>query len=121
MAERRVSRTVELKSGEHQAIELGDMEAGEVVSGFVKDVNHDKFLFVMVDEANYKRFMEGEEEAEEDSEDLKVLEEGDGKGHYRIDAEIETPGKYFIVVESEAAAMKRTVKVELLISKPAPT
>ena len=119
MADRRVSQTVELKAGEHGAIELGEMEAPETVKGFVKDVNHDKFLFVIVDEANFRRFMEGEEEAEEDAEDLKVLEEGDGLGHYKIDVEIETKGKYFLVVESEAAAMKRTIKVELLISKPA--
>jgi hypothetical protein len=119
MAERQMSRTVELKAGDHEVIELGEMVAGETVKGFVKDVNHDKFLFVMVDEANYRRFMEGEEEAEEDAEDLKVLEEGDGKGHYKIDAIIETPGKYFIIVESEAAAMKRTIKVELQISRPA--
>ena len=119
MADRSVSRTVELKAGDHEVIELGQMEAGETIKGFVKDVNHDKFLFVMVDEPNYHRFMEGEKEAEEDSEELKVLEEGDAKGHYKIDAEIETPGKYFLIVESEAAAMKRTIKVELQISKPA--
>jgi hypothetical protein len=117
MAERLVSRTVELKAGEHEEIELGEMETGELLKGFVKDVNHDKFLFVIVDEANYRRFMEGEEEAEEDEEDLKVLEEGDGRGHYKIDAEIEAPGKYYLIVESEAAAMKRTIKLELRISK----
>ena len=119
MADRRVSKTVELKAGAHDIVELGELQAGELVKGFVKDVNHDKFLFVIVDEANHKRFMEGEEEAEEDEEELKVLAEGDDRGHYKIDAEIETAGKYFLILESEAAALKRTVKVELLISKPA--
>ena len=119
MSDNRITRTVELKSGGHEVIELGQLQAGHQITGFVQDVNHDKFLFVIVDEDNRRRFMEGEEEAEEDEEDLKVIDEGDGKGHYKIAAEIEAPGKYFLIVESEAAAMKRTVKVGLEITKPA--
>ena len=118
MADIRISRTVELKAGGHGVIELGELQAGDLIKGFVKDVNHDTFLFIIVDEDNRRRFMEGEEEAEEDEEDFHVIDEGDGKGHYNVDAEIETPGKYFLIVESEAAAMRRTVKVELEISKP---
>ena len=119
MADRRVSKTVELKAGDHDVVELGELQAGELVKGFVKDANHDKFLFVIVDEANHKRFMESEEEAEEDEEELKAIAEGDDRGHYKVEAEIAATGKYFLIVESEAAALKRTVKVELQISKPA--
>jgi hypothetical protein len=118
MADRRVSRTVELKAGEHDVIELGDLREGELVKGFVKDVNHDKFLFVIVDEANHKRFMEGEDEAEEDESELQALAEGDDKGHYKIEIEVEASGKHYLIVESEAAAMKRTIKVELTIITP---
>lgn len=119
MADRRVSRTVELKPGEHGVVELGELQAGELIMGSVKEVNHDDFLFVIVDEANYRRFMEGEKEAEEEEADLQALAEGDGKGHYRIEVEIEAAGRYFLIVESEAAAMGRTVKVELQVSKDA--
>jgi hypothetical protein len=117
MSERRIGKTFELKAGDHEVLELGEMQPGERMRGYVKDVNHDKFLFVILDEPNYRRFMEGEDEAEEDEQDLKVLEEGDGKGHYDVDAEIEEPGKYYLVLESEAAALKRKIKVDLTISK----
>ena len=116
MAERRVSQTVEMKAGEHEVIELGGLEAGDIVKGFVKEADHDNFLFVIVDEANSRRFMESEEEAKEEEEELRAVAEGDGKGHYRIEVEIEAPGKYFLIVESEAAATKRTVRAELQIS-----
>jgi hypothetical protein len=116
MAERDLVRVVELKAGEHAVVELGELQAGEQLQGSIKDVMHDDFLFTIVDEKNLKKFMETEGEADLDDEDLKVLEEGDGKGHYQIDAEIEVPGKYYLVIESEAAALMRKIKVHLRIS-----
>ena len=117
MAEREIRKTVELKAGEHGVIELGDMQAGELIQGSIKDAMHDSFLYTIVDEKNFKKFMEGEDEAAGDEEDLMVIAEGDGKGHYQVEAEVLVPGKYFLVVESEAAALKRKLKVHLMISK----
>jgi hypothetical protein len=118
MAEREIVKTVELKAGEHVVIELGEMQAGEQIQGSIKDAMHDNFLFTIVDEKNCKKFMETEDEAAEDEEDMMVIAEGDGKGHYQVDAEVVDPGKYFLLVESEAAALKRKIKVHLMISKP---
>ena len=116
MAERELTRSVELKAGEHAIVELGELLAGEQLLGSVKDAKHDMFLFTIVDEKNMKKFMENEEEADLDDEEMVVLAEGDGKGHYQIDAEVMMPGKYFLVVESEAATLKRKIKVHLKIS-----
>jgi len=118
MAEREIVKTLELKAGEHAVMELGDLQAGELIQGSLKDVMHDSFLYAIVDEKNYKRFMEGEEEAEEEEGDLMVIAEGDGKGHYQVEAEAVEAGKYFLIVESEAAALKRKLKVHLRISTP---
>ena len=116
MAERELTRSVELKAGEHAIVELGELLAGEQLLGSVKDAKHDTFLFTIVDEKNIKKFMENEEEANLDDEEMVVLAEGDGKGHYQIDAEVMVPGKYFLVVESEALTLKRKIKVHLKIS-----
>lgn len=118
MAEREIKKIVELKAGQHGVIELGDMQTGELIEGSIKDVMHDSFLFTIVDEKNYKKFMEGEAAAAEDDEDLMVIAEGDGKGHYQVEAEVAVPGNYFVIVESEAAALRRKIKVHLRISRP---
>jgi hypothetical protein len=116
MAVRELVRAVELKAGEHSVVELGELPAGAQIMGSLKDSMHDDFLYTILDEKNYKKFMETEDEADADSEDLMVIAEGDGKGHYQVDAEVVEPGKYFLVVESEAAALKRKIKVNLRIS-----
>jgi len=111
-----MTRSVELKAGEHAVIELGELESGTQILGSIKDVRHDSFLFTVVDEKNLKKFMETDDEADLDDEDLVVIAEGDGKGHYQIDTEIVLPGKYFLIIESEAAALKRKIKLELVFS-----
>jgi len=116
MAERAISKAVELGAGEHAVVELGELQSGERLLGSIKDLHHDKFMFVILDEGNYKRFMETEDEAEDEEAELQVLEEGDGKGHYRLDADIEVAGKYYLIIESTAAAMKRKISVELRIT-----
>lgn len=116
MAEREMTRSVELKAGEHAVIELGELEAGAQIQGSVKDAKHDIFLYTILDEKNYRKFMETENESDSDEEDLMVIAEGDGRGHYQIDAEAVVPGKYYLIVESEAAALKRKIKVHLKIS-----
>jgi hypothetical protein len=116
MAERELTRSVELKAGEHAVIELGELGAGAQILGSIKDARHDNFLYAILDEKNFKKFMETEDEAASDEEDLMVIAEGDGKGHYQVDTETIEPGKYFLVIESEAAALKRKIKVSLRIS-----
>jgi len=116
MAERELTRSIELKAGEHAIIELGELEAGAQIIGSIKDAKHDNFLYTILDEKNYRKFMETEDEAEADEEDLMVIAEGDGKGHYQVDTEVVEPGKFFLVIESEAAALKRKVKINLRIS-----
>jgi len=116
MAERRMTRSVELKAGEHAIVELGELEAGAQILGSIKDVRHDNFLYTILDEKNYKKFMETEDEAETDEEDLMVIAEGDGKGHYQVDTEVVEAAKYFLIIESEAAALKRKIKIDLRIS-----
>lgn len=116
MAEREMTRSIELKAGEHAIIELGELPAGAQIIGSIKDAKHDNFLYTILDEKNYKKFMETEDEAEADEEGLMVIAEGDGKGHYQVDTETVEPGKYFLVIESEAAALKRKIKINLRIS-----
>ena len=116
MAERELTRSVELKAGEHAVVELGELEAGAQILGSIKDARHDMFLYTIVDEKNLKKFMATEEEAEADDEDIMVIAEGDGKGHYQVDTEVAEPGKHFLIIESEAAALKRKIKVSLRIS-----
>lgn len=115
MAERELIRSVELKAGEHAVVELGELLAGTQILGSIKDALHDNFLYTILDEKNHKRFMENEDEADADAEDLLVIAEGDGKGHYQVDAEVVEPGRYFLVIESQAAALKRKIKVHLRI------
>jgi len=117
MAERRIVKSAELKAGEHTLIELGELLAGTQIKGSLKDVMHDKFLYTIVDEKNYRRFMETEEEVDEDDEELLVIAEGDGLGHYHVDTEVAEPGKYYLILESEAAALKRKIKIDLVIWK----
>lgn len=116
MSERELTRSVELKAGEHAVIELGELESGAQILGSIKDARHDDFLYTILDEKNYKKFMETEDEADADDEDLMVIAEGDGKGHYQVDAEVVERGRHYLVIESEAAALKRKIKVNLRIS-----
>ncbi len=116
MAERELTRSVDLKPGEHAVVELGELPAGTQILGSIKDARHDSFLFTIVDGKNLKKFMESDDEADLDDEDFVVIAEGDGKGHYQVDTEVVDPGKYYLVIESEAAALKRKIKVNLKIS-----
>ena len=116
MGERMLNRAVELKAGEHAVVELGELAAGARIMGSLKDTRHDRFLYVIVDEANHRRFMLNEAEAEEEEDDLMVIAEGDGHGHYQVDAETVAAGKHYLIIESEAAALERKIKVNLRIS-----
>jgi len=115
MAERMLTRSVELKAGEHAVVELGELSAGARITGSLKDARHDKFLYVIVDEDNHRRFMLSDSEADEEEGELMVLAEGDGRGHYQVDAEAIAAGKHYLIIESEAAALKRKIKVNLRI------
>ena len=115
MAQKHIKKTVELKAGATEVVELGELMPDEQIQGHVKEENHDKFLFSILDEKNYKKFMEDEDAYIEDDEDMRVIAEGDGKGHYKIDVLVEAPGNHYLVLESTEVALGIKVNVDLMI------
>ena len=104
--------TIELKAGEYESIPLGQLSQHDSIKGTLMEDADEIFDYVILDEKNHTDYINGVAE-----DYIKPLAKGEVTSRYRIDTSIELTDHYFLVIESDAMAFPRIVRIDLTITR----
>ena len=105
---------IELQAGEYEVIPLGQLSQHDSIKGLLVEEDDEMFDYLILDEKNHSDYIKGVE-----ADYIKSLDKGSIESRYKIDKSVYLTDNYFLVIESNAMAFSRTVRIDLAITRHA--